>query len=280
VDLNTLPTTTKKGHMSSIMSFFSVTALIFLILLKSVPGHAASIHTTYDIRTLMAKPHPFYSNNHSPTKIQKISNIKKSKPLNPKIFQRIKKQDSGTTINVLKKKPSITTPNYSRQEFPEKDTFFGNIITQISTGILNHDEGPFSRNKESGADLHLEMRFFSPEFLEAIWSPSPHIGANINSSGNTSQFFTGISYEWDFWSRKAFAGFSLGAAVHTGNTEEDDPDRKDLGCRLLFRESINVGYHINSNHDISLLLDHISNAKICSTNEGLENFGVRYSYRF
>ena len=26
--------------------------------------------------------------------------------------------------------------------------------------------------------------------------------------------------------------------------------------------------------------DHISNAKLCSTNEGLETFGIRYGYRF
>ena len=90
-----------------------------------------------------------------------------------------------------------------------------------------HDEGPFSRRKETGADLHLELRFVSPKLLDFMWSPEPHIGANINSSGDTSQFFSGVSYEWDFWSKQAFAGFSLGFAVHNGNKDEDDPDRKD-----------------------------------------------------
>ena len=29
-----------------------------------------------------------------------------------------------------------------------------------------------------------------------------------------------------------------------------------------------------------MLLAHLSNAKFCDTNEGLENVGVRYGYRF
>ena len=217
--------------MSSVSKIYSFVVLIAIIWLKSVTGYAASIHTTYDIRSLMAKPHPFYSKRHSPIENQNVPSKKLLAPLNPIILQKIKKRKPTNQIKVVEKKPAAALEPSSRQDSPETDTFFGNIVTRISTGILNHDEGPFSRNKESGADLHLEIRFFSPEFLEAIWSPSPHIGANINSSGNTSQFFTGLSYEWDFWSRKAFAGFSLGAAVHTGNKEEDDPDRKDLGSR-------------------------------------------------
>ena len=72
----------------------------------------------------------------------------------------------------------------------------GGILSEISIGALLHDEGPFSNTKEDGYDAHIELRFASPSFLDIIWSPEPHIGANSNSEGDTSQVFFGLSYEW------------------------------------------------------------------------------------
>ncbi len=153
------------------------------------------------------------------------------------------------------------------------------IFSEIRVGALWHDEGPFSRNKEGGVDANFEVLFVSPTDLDVIWSPRPHLGLSLNSAGNTSQIYAGLTWEWDFW-ESAFAGFSLGGAVHDGKNRTDELDRKELGCRVLFRESINAGYRIDRNHSVMLQLDHISNAKLCSTNEGLESIGIRYGYRF
>lgn len=150
---------------------------------------------------------------------------------------------------------------------------------EIRLGALVHDEGPFSRNEEDGFDINLEVLFPSPELLSVIWSPRPHLGVTVNSNRNTSQAYFGLTWEWDFW-KSWFAGFSFGGSVHDGETETNKLGRKELGCRLLFRESVELGYRLNRNHGVSLFLDHISNAKLCTKNEGLENFGLRYGYRF
>ena len=77
-----------------------------------------------------------------------------------------------------------------------------------------------------------------------------------------------------------FFDFSLGGAYHDGETETEATDKKSLGCRILFRESLDLGIKFADVHSLSVHLAHISNAKLCSTNEGLETFGVRYGYRF
>ena len=153
------------------------------------------------------------------------------------------------------------------------------ILSEVRVGFLAHDHGPVSRNEESGFDGNFELLFVSPTVLDVIWSPRPHVGVSVNSDGDTSQAYAGLSWEWSFWGNW-FAGFSLGGSVHDGETETTAVDRKELGCHLLFRESVEVGYRFGGRHGISAFLDHISNAKLCSANEGLENFGIRYGYRF
>jgi lipid A 3-O-deacylase len=101
----------------------------------------------------------------------------------------------------------------------------------------------------------------------------------MNSAGNTSQVYAGLTWEWGFY-EDLFFSFSLGGAIHDGSKVTSDPKKKSLGCRTLFRESLDLGYNISGPHSIMFHLDHISNAKLCSTNEGLENFGLRYGYRF
>ena len=74
--------------------------------------------------------------------------------------------------------------------------------------------------------------------------------------------------------------FSLGGAIHDGETTADKLDRKELGCQVLFRESLDVGYRIAGRHAVMAHLDHVSNAKLCSENEGLKTIGIRYGYSF
>ena len=75
----------------------------------------------------------------------------------------------------------------------------------------------------------------------------------------------------------------------------EDGESKSLGCRFLFRESVNAGYRFNKRHALMLHFDHSSNANLCekntrdgtaegrhdvTLNEGLESVGVRYGYMF
>ncbi len=72
----------------------------------------------------------------------------------------------------------------------------------------------------------------------------------------------------------------LGAPIMMVTKKQDKLDKKSLGCNILFRESLDIGFRINDVHGLMFHLDHISNAKLCSTNEGLESFGIRYGYKF
>ncbi len=171
--------------------------------------------------------------------------------------------------------PAISAPAAPPAPADRGDGF----LSEVRLGGLAHDQGPFSSNKEDGFDVNLEVLVVSPELLDGIGSPRPHAGLTLNSSGDTSQAYLGLSWEWDFWDG-AFAGFSLGGAVHDGETTNAPLDRKELGCPVLFRQSIDVGYRLDMNNSLMAHLDHISNAKLCDTNEGLENVGIRYGYRF
>ena len=132
------------------------------------------------------------------------------------------------------------------------------------------------------------------DLFSFIWSPRPHIGISYNSSGDTSQAYLGLTWEWSFldgW----FVEFGLGGMIHDGHLLGVDDETKSLGCRLLFRESVNAGYRFYKRHALMLHFDHSSNASLCEKNtadgsaegrhnvilnEGLENFGIRYGYMF
>ncbi len=153
------------------------------------------------------------------------------------------------------------------------------ILSEIRFGVFAHDQGPFSRNEEDGVDFNFELLFTSPAILDRIWAPRPHFGATVNGSGDTSQVYLGLTWEWPF-GRDWYLDFSLGGAAHDGKTKTNRIDRKELGCRVLFRQSIELGYRFGTRHAISAFLDHVSNANICDKNEGLESLGVRYGYRY
>jgi len=154
-----------------------------------------------------------------------------------------------------------------------------NYISELRLGANVHDEGPFSRNKESGFDTGVQVLFMSPDFMKKVWSPRPHLGLSVNSAGNTSQAHFGITWEWDFW-KHYFFDFGWGGSVHNGEKRTSEQDMKELGCKLLFREDFDLGYRMAGHHKVMFHFDHISNAKLCSTNEGLESFGLRYGYEF
>lgn len=236
----------------------------------------AKASALYDMTTLLNQPHPFATTQTAPA----VST--------PTVVQPVTTTPQRTPQGIAPAIPTETAQTgVSNSRFGERSD--GNngwgAISEVRLGVLNHDEGPFSRNKEDGnPNINAEVLFVSPDLLDVIWSPRPHVGASINTGGDTSQIYAGLSWEWFLWG-DIFAGFSLGGAVHDGETTlgPTDPEktkRKELGCSVLFRESVEVGWMITDHHAISFILDHISNARLCDENEGLENMGLRYGYRF
>jgi len=160
------------------------------------------------------------------------------------------------------------------------------LVDEVKIGGLGHDLGFLTHHVEGGADVNVEMLFTSPDMLRVIGSPRPHIGADINTSGNTSDGYFGLT--WGIMLIQSLFGTndgvflngSLGGAIHDGYIDSAPTGRKRLGSRILFRESAELGYQINPTVSISAILDHISNANLGVHNAGITSAGARLGFKF
>jgi lipid A 3-O-deacylase len=163
------------------------------------------------------------------------------------------------------------------------------IVDEVKVGVLAHDVGFLGHHVEGGADVNLEMLFTPPDILAVIGSPRPHIGADINTAGKTSDGYFGLT--WGIMliqnlfnpSDGIFANGSLGGAVHDGSPLtgfRQPPGQKLLGSRILFRESAELGYQVNPVISASAFLDHISNANLAPRNAGITSAGARLGFKF
>lgn len=152
-------------------------------------------------------------------------------------------------------------------------------LTEIALGVSAHDVGAFGRNKESGGNFNLELRFtpFDWSVWRRIYNPQPHIGIHVNSDKNTNQIYAGAGWVFNLSPDVVVTG-TLGLSLHDGKTSTTLLNRKELGSGLLFRESLEAGYKLTKHQKISIYLDHISNAGIAENNEGLDTFGLRFSH--
>jgi len=160
------------------------------------------------------------------------------------------------------------------------------LITEIKTGIVAHDVGFLGSQKEDGLVTSFEFLFRKINYnLFWLGTPRPHIGANINMSGDTSQAYTGLTWTYKL-PKKMFFNFSWGLSYHNGDKIHSAnavrPDKKELGSSFLSREAIELGWNFYGKDSISLRFDHISNAGLWGedANEGLDTLGIFYGYRF
>lgn len=154
-------------------------------------------------------------------------------------------------------------------------------LSEVKAGALIHDVGVFGRSEEdTNLNLNGEVLFnLKGRIWQRIWAPRPHLGGSINTGGDTSQGYAGLT--WDFnMLGNGFGRWSMGAAVHDGEKQTSKLGTKELGSRVLFRFALEFGLRITEHHNVSIILDHISNGDLKDENEGLDNFGIRYGYRF
>ncbi len=124
----------------------------------------------------------------------------------------------------------------------------------------------------------MELLFGSPSFLEFIGRPRPHLGGKINTNGDTSYGYAGLTWDWlirDWFLVEA----AFGAAAHTSENNDDDDD-KDFGCRVLLRAAVGAGVQFAERHKVLLVFDHATNTSICGEYESLDTIGVRYGFLF
>lgn len=151
---------------------------------------------------------------------------------------------------------------------------------EIEFGIAAHDvngEG----GREHGFDLALELRGerLSGAFWQALLTPRPHIGVNIQSEFKTSSLFAGLTWAAPL-GEKWFVSADFGGAVHNGKLRRTTSDRVALGSRVLFREALEIGLRINARWRAALRADHMSNADLASPNDGVTTVGLMFSRSF
>ena len=159
-------------------------------------------------------------------------------------------------------------------------------IDEVKLGVLAHDIHFLGDHVEPGADLNVEVLFPSPALLSVLGAPRPHLGLSLNTAGATDYGYLGLTWSGRPWHRLLtlpeglFVAGSLGGGLHDGHLNSGPPDRKLLGSRLLFRESVEAGYQLTHRVSLSVMLDHVSNAWLAAHNQGLTNVGARIGVTF
>ncbi len=158
-----------------------------------------------------------------------------------------------------------------------------NPIEELRAGLYAQGCCGFGSDKEQGVAFNGEAVFSSPRFLSVLGAPRPVVGATIASDSDaTSQAYAGLDWKIDLASRW-FVSVGGGLAVHNGETDRYDPvadagrasNTVFYGCRVLFRVAGDVGYRLTDRLSASFHWNHISNAELCSNNEGLDQMGLR-----
>ncbi len=158
----------------------------------------------------------------------------------------------------------------------------GGLIDELRLGGLAQNIEPTGRGHEHGADVNAEV-LFAPAFAptgdavkDVLFGFRPHLGATYNFAGTTDKIYVGLTWDAPL-NHGFFLEGSFGLAVHDGGLAEDN--RAQYGCRVNFRESASLGYDLDANWRVMLMVDHMSNADLCLQNRGLTNAGVRLGYR-
>ena len=161
-----------------------------------------------------------------------------------------------------------------------------NLISEMKVGVLAHDIAFLGDHIETGADVNFEMLFTPPAILSVIGSPRPHLGASINTSGNTSDAYFGLTWGISVlqslfgWGERVYLNGSLGGAYQDGYTTTAPVGRKDLGSPVLFHLSTELGYQLTPRFSVSGYLEHMSNANLAAHNAGITSAGARIGVKF
>jgi lipid A 3-O-deacylase len=163
----------------------------------------------------------------------------------------------------------------------------GGLLSEARFGVYEHDASVLGHQKETGADLGLEF-LFQP--VDLLFGARPIIGGLANTSGETNQVYVGATWTWDFLSNIVQEGDglyvegTLGGGWNDGEINVTDPyesqHRKSLGSHFLFREDVDLGYHITPVWSVALSYNHISDADLAVRNEGLNDIGLRIGMKF
>jgi lipid A 3-O-deacylase len=155
-------------------------------------------------------------------------------------------------------------------------------IDEVRLGAFYHQLNDTAG--ERGADINMEILFGklgAPRgdyLLDYFLRPRVHIGASINTNGDTSQVYGGLTWDMPLIDR-FFLETSFGGSLNDGYTDRE-AGHTALGCHENFRESASLGYHLSERWDVLATVDHMSNAGLCEFNAGITDAGLRFGYKW
>jgi len=156
-------------------------------------------------------------------------------------------------------------------------------VSELRAGSFAHSVETNDKQGEGGVALNLEVLFgrigpqYENKILASFLNPKPHVGTMISLDGNTSNYYAGLTWQWNLTSW-AFIEGSFGGAVHDGTLE--DPVKASYGCTANFRESGSLGFSLSDEWNFLFTVDHMSNGGLCDRNKGLTNVGARLGYKW
>ncbi|WP_052732121.1 acyloxyacyl hydrolase [Devosia geojensis] len=157
------------------------------------------------------------------------------------------------------------------------------VFDEIRGGLYAHsiDEGSFDASRIEDANVELLFSIPSLDEVTLLGQLRPHIGATINLGGLESMLYAGMSWTVPLGDTPIFVEAAFGGAVHNGELEGAEYPMRDLGCRVLFHESLSLGVNITEQASIMATVEHASHGSICEgDNRGLTNLGVRVGWKF
>lgn len=147
-------------------------------------------------------------------------------------------------------------------------------------GLTVHDvDTPLNKGgHENGLDVEAGIRGGRIKALKAIGAPSPYVFVSVSTEGGTNLAAAGLS--WKIGDR-VFLRPGIGLAVHDRSSHVVYGNlRGDLGSRILFEPELGVGFRIGERMSAEATWVHVSNAGLLANqNPGMENIGIRISYR-
>ena len=180
---------------------------------------------------------------------------------------------------------------------------------EIIAGVYAHDVtflgeavGLGAAGKEGGANIHLGWRSDRIDSAPSwMGGPRAHIFVSGNTEGDTSYIAAGLSWHIPLTDDgRVYLQPGMGLAVHDGydlfpdfsepgiTPEEFNRrvalryERIEFGSQILFEPELALGYRISDEASVELSYVHLSNGQIFhqGKNEGLDEVGVRFVYRF
>jgi lipid A 3-O-deacylase len=156
------------------------------------------------------------------------------------------------------------------------------IIDEARFGVSGSIQS--SNTFESGAFPFVTL-FFDPfdsanakSWQDIALRPRVHAGAIVSTDGNASQVYGGFTWTIDVTDRM-FVDLGFGGAWNNANTSNSVAGI-NVGCHVLFHESLSAGYKVTKNWRVLATVEHSSNADLCDSNDGLSYAGLGVGYKF